>query len=162
MMMSCILIIVILIGQGTREVNLVVGYAFKGFMFIHMSGSWSCLFTVGERLESGIKNALVLQSDEAVVLTAQEEFVDTLPDGKPLPMWSHDQLPSCHYTCLNHEHIHKACAWNLYFGHPRDGLKCYCVMTGGDILLPVLTLYINLCGLVSRLKEVPSLLGCLL
>ena len=49
---------------------------------------------VGERLETGIKNALVLQSDEAVVLTAQEEFVDTLPDGKPRPLWSHDQLLS--------------------------------------------------------------------
>ena len=33
-------------------------------------------------MESGIKNSLVLQSDEAVVLTAQEEFVDTLPNGR--------------------------------------------------------------------------------
>lgn len=45
----------------------------------------------------------MLQSDEAVVLTAQEEFVDALPDGKLLPSWSHDQLPSmCTYmysTC---------------------------------------------------------------
>ena len=46
--------------------------------------SGTCLFAVGERLESGIKNSLVLQSDEAVVLTAQEEFVDTLPNGKSL------------------------------------------------------------------------------
>lgn len=44
------------------------------------------LLTIGERLETGIKNALVLQSDEAVVLIAQEEFVDTLPDGKPHPL----------------------------------------------------------------------------
>ena len=36
---------------------------------------------VGERLESGIKNVLLLQSDEAIVVTAQEEFDDTLPDG---------------------------------------------------------------------------------
>ena len=33
-------------------------------------------------LESGIKNALLLQSDEAVVVTAQEEFDDILPDGE--------------------------------------------------------------------------------
>ena len=36
----------------------------------------------GEVLEAGIKNALLLQSDDAVVVTAQEEFDDTLPDGE--------------------------------------------------------------------------------
>ncbi|CAI8049170.1 Major vault protein, partial [Geodia barretti] len=36
----------------------------------------------GERLESGIKNALLLQSDEAIVVTAQEELDDILPNGK--------------------------------------------------------------------------------
>ena len=45
--------------------------------------SLTCLFASGETLEgSGIKNAIVLQSDEGVVLTAQEEFDDTLPDGE--------------------------------------------------------------------------------
>ncbi len=38
--------------------------------------------TIGERLEKGIKNKILLQSDEAVVITAEEEFDDTLPDGK--------------------------------------------------------------------------------
>ena len=33
-------------------------------------------------MESGIKNALLLQSDEAVVVTAQEEFDDVMPDGE--------------------------------------------------------------------------------
>lgn len=40
-----------------------------------------CVLSVGERLERGIKNSLLLQSDEAVVLTAQEEHEDTLSDG---------------------------------------------------------------------------------
>ena len=37
---------------------------------------------LGERLESGIKNALLLQSDEAIVVTAQEELDDILPNGE--------------------------------------------------------------------------------
>lgn len=37
---------------------------------------------LGEHLESGIKNVLLLQSDEAIVVTAQEEFDDVLPHGK--------------------------------------------------------------------------------
>ena len=37
---------------------------------------------IGERLASGIKDALVLQQDEAVVVTAEEEFDDKLPDGQ--------------------------------------------------------------------------------
>ena len=42
-----------------------------------------CVYiVVGEHLESGIKNALLLQSDEAVVVTTQEEFDDTLANGK--------------------------------------------------------------------------------
>ena len=40
------------------------------------------IYYTGEDLESGIRNALLLQSDEAVVVTAQEEFEDVLPDGK--------------------------------------------------------------------------------
>ncbi|XP_064383731.1 major vault protein-like [Halichondria panicea] len=36
----------------------------------------------GERLETGIKNSMILQADEAVVVTAHDEFVDTLPNGK--------------------------------------------------------------------------------
>lgn len=36
----------------------------------------------GEKLQTGIKNAMVLQADEAVVVTAHEEFEDTLPKGK--------------------------------------------------------------------------------
>ena len=44
---------------------------------------YSCLFwSTGEILEAGIKNALLLQSDEAVVVTTQEEFDDTLPNGE--------------------------------------------------------------------------------
>ena len=43
-----------------------------------------CVYTYisGEQLESGIKNVLLLQSDEAIVATAQEEFDDVLPDGE--------------------------------------------------------------------------------
>ncbi len=36
----------------------------------------------GERLEAGIRNVIILQADEAVVLTAQDEFDDILPSGK--------------------------------------------------------------------------------
>ena len=35
----------------------------------------------GETLERGIQNAIILESDEALVLHAQEEFDDILPDG---------------------------------------------------------------------------------
>jgi len=35
----------------------------------------------GERLDKGIKNVILLQSDEAVVVTAQEEFDEILPSG---------------------------------------------------------------------------------
>lgn len=93
MIMSCILVIVILIGHVTIEVNLIVVCLSKGLcLSTRLVHEAVYLPPVGERLESGIKNALVLQSDEAVVLTAQEEFVDALPDSKPLPLWSHDQL----------------------------------------------------------------------
>ena len=40
-----------------------------------------CVCVTGEQLEYGIKNVLLLQADEAVVVTAQEEFDDVLPDG---------------------------------------------------------------------------------
>ena len=36
----------------------------------------------GEELEKGIQNAIILEADEALLLTAQEEFDDILPDGK--------------------------------------------------------------------------------
>ena len=42
-----------------------------------------CVYVLtGEHLESGIKNVLLLQADEAVVVTAQEEFDDTLSSGE--------------------------------------------------------------------------------
>lgn len=37
---------------------------------------------LGERLEKGIKNTIVLKADEALVATAQEEFDDELPSGE--------------------------------------------------------------------------------
>ena len=43
--------------------------------------SLSIIPLTGERLEAGIKNSLILQSDEAVVITAHEEFEDTLANG---------------------------------------------------------------------------------
>ena len=33
-------------------------------------------------MEKGIQNAIILEADEALLLTAQEEFDDILPDGK--------------------------------------------------------------------------------
>jgi len=33
-------------------------------------------------METGIMNAILLQSDEAVVITAEKEFDDILSDGK--------------------------------------------------------------------------------
>ena len=41
-----------------------------------------CVCVSGEILEAGISSAMVLQSDEAVVVTAQEEFDDILPNGE--------------------------------------------------------------------------------
>ena len=38
-------------------------------------------FCVGEFLEKGIENAIVLEADEALVLHAFEEFDDVMPDG---------------------------------------------------------------------------------
>ncbi len=38
----------------------------------------------GESFEHGIKNSIVLQSDEAVVITAEKEFDDVLSDGRCL------------------------------------------------------------------------------
>lgn len=35
----------------------------------------------GERLESGIQDSMVLEADECLVVTAQDAFMDTLPDG---------------------------------------------------------------------------------
>ena len=43
-------------------------------------------FSIGERLEKGIKNAILLQADEAVVVTAQEEFNEILPSGEGVRM----------------------------------------------------------------------------
>ena len=44
--------------------------------------SFSHHITLGEELEKGIQNAIILEADEALLLTAQEEFDDILPDGK--------------------------------------------------------------------------------
>ncbi len=43
-----------------------------------------CYTDAGEHLSpgSGIKDAVILQADEAVVITAEEEFDDVLPDGQ--------------------------------------------------------------------------------
>ena len=38
--------------------------------------------SAGERLEKGIQDSIVLEADECLVVTAQEEFVETLPDGR--------------------------------------------------------------------------------
>ena len=51
-------------------------------MHFTLSDVCVCVCVSGEHLEAGIKNVLLLQSDEAIVVTAQEEFEDTLPDGK--------------------------------------------------------------------------------
>ena len=55
----------------------------------------------GERLEAGIKNALILQSDEAVVVTAQEEFVDTLPNIGKKTSLSLRPSPGSKQSCVN-------------------------------------------------------------
>ena len=44
--------------------------------------SFSHHIILGEELEKGIQNAIILEADEALLLTAQEEFDDILPDGK--------------------------------------------------------------------------------
>ena len=35
----------------------------------------------GEQLEAGIQNVIILEADEALVVTAVEEFDDVLSDG---------------------------------------------------------------------------------
>ena len=52
-------------------------------MYVYFLFVCVCDLHLGEHLERGIKNSLILLADEAVVLTAQEEFEDTLPNGKP-------------------------------------------------------------------------------
>ena len=39
-------------------------------------------FFVGEKFERGIQDAVILESDEALLVTAQEEFDDVTEDGK--------------------------------------------------------------------------------
>ena len=39
-------------------------------------------FIIGERFERGIQDAVILESDEALVVVAQEEFDDVTQDGK--------------------------------------------------------------------------------
>ena len=39
-------------------------------------------FIVGERFERGIQDAVILESDEALVVVAQEEFDDVTQDDK--------------------------------------------------------------------------------
>ena len=52
-------------------------------LLLHASYSFPCCFLVriGEFLEKGIENAIVLEADEALVLHAVEEFDDVMPDG---------------------------------------------------------------------------------
>ena len=50
---------------------------------VHVIGKVLYLFFFsGESLERGIQNAIILEADEALVLRAQEEFDDILPDGE--------------------------------------------------------------------------------
>ena len=44
--------------------------------------SFICLPFVGEKFERGIQDAVILESDEALLVTAQEEFDDVTEDGK--------------------------------------------------------------------------------
>ena len=46
------------------------------------SNSYCFPFIVGERFERGIQDAVILESDEALVVVAQEEFDDVTQDGK--------------------------------------------------------------------------------
>ena len=48
---------------------------------MHLILSLFFLF-VGEKFEIGIQDAIILESDEARLVTAQEEFVDITEDGK--------------------------------------------------------------------------------
>ena len=40
------------------------------------------LLLLGEKFERGIQDAVILESDEALLVTAQEEFDDVTEDGK--------------------------------------------------------------------------------
>lgn len=83
--LPCISFIIIsLIIKNSKSILRWIGWFSNSLCLSTFLASGTCLFAVGERLETGIRNSLVLQSDEAVVLTAQEEFVDVLPDGKSL------------------------------------------------------------------------------
>ena len=46
------------------------------------SNNYCFSFIVGERFERGIQDAVILESDEALVVVAQEEFDDVTQDGK--------------------------------------------------------------------------------
>lgn len=45
-------------------------------------GPQSFFLRPGEQLEAGIQNVIILEADEALVVTAVDEFDDVLPDGK--------------------------------------------------------------------------------
>ena len=55
--------------------HLEVVYCFLTFVFL------SLYWLLGETLERGIQNSIILASDEAMVLSAQEEFDDITPAG---------------------------------------------------------------------------------
>ena len=48
-----------------------------------------CVYFTVEELERGIQDAIILEADEALLVTAQEEFDDIAQDGKLV------------FTCLN-------------------------------------------------------------
>ena len=56
-------------------------YVILNIMLLHCAHH--CFpFIVGERFERGIQDAVILESDEALVVVAQEEFDDVTQDGK--------------------------------------------------------------------------------
>ena len=53
------------------------------FTLVHLHHEYGefCII-LGERFERGIQDAVILESDEALVVVAQEEFDDVTQDGK--------------------------------------------------------------------------------
>ena len=56
-------------------------YVIVNIMLLHCA-HYCFPFIVGERFERGIQDAVILESDEALVVVAQEEFDDVTQDGK--------------------------------------------------------------------------------
>ena len=51
-------------------------------MYMYVCSFALCFLFVGEKFERGIQDAIILESDEALLVTAQEEFDDVTEDGK--------------------------------------------------------------------------------